>query len=170
MTHLHGVKAIEASGVAVGVQALEGSYGARINGFENGNAEDLSGSTVHASPIMYDINSDGLEEILLATYDGEILFFFQNGSRYFLNMKLPRIQVKRDWYVGLNRNADNGERDVDDDSVQEIVADEQKMQSGTASRRRLMMEHDEFEFFDYDDYDYDYYDHVGYEAYDHSCG
>lgn len=32
-------------------------------------------STVHASPILYDIDKDGVREIALATYNGQILFF-----------------------------------------------------------------------------------------------
>jgi len=42
---------------------------------------DLSGwpafhqSTVHASPLLYDIDKDGVREIALATYNGEVLFF-----------------------------------------------------------------------------------------------
>lgn len=32
-------------------------------------------STVHASPLLYDIDKDGSREIALATYNGEVLFF-----------------------------------------------------------------------------------------------
>ena len=32
-------------------------------------------STVHASPLLYDIDKDGVREIALATYNGEVLFF-----------------------------------------------------------------------------------------------
>jgi hypothetical protein len=30
---------------------------------------------VHASPLLYDIDKDGVREIALATYNGEVLFF-----------------------------------------------------------------------------------------------
>ena len=32
-------------------------------------------SNSHASPLLYDADNDGVEDILVATYDGEILFF-----------------------------------------------------------------------------------------------
>ena len=32
-------------------------------------------STVHASPLLYDIDKDGMREIALGTYNGEVLFF-----------------------------------------------------------------------------------------------
>lgn len=32
-------------------------------------------STVHASPLLFDIDKDGVREIALATYNGEVLFF-----------------------------------------------------------------------------------------------
>ena len=32
-------------------------------------------SMVHASPLLYDIDKDGVREIALATYNGEVLFF-----------------------------------------------------------------------------------------------
>lgn len=35
-------------------------------------------STVHSSALMYDIDKDGIREVALATFNGEVLFF-----RYF---------------------------------------------------------------------------------------
>lgn len=35
-------------------------------------------STVHTSPLLYDIDFDGIQDVLLATYDGEILAFRDN--------------------------------------------------------------------------------------------
>lgn len=32
-------------------------------------------STVHSSPLLFDIDKDGMREIALATYNGEVLFF-----------------------------------------------------------------------------------------------
>lgn len=32
-------------------------------------------STAHTSPLLYDIDLDGVPDIVLATYDGDILFF-----------------------------------------------------------------------------------------------
>ena len=38
---------------------------------------------MHASPLLYDIDKDGVREIALATYNGEVLFF-----RYFFLLVL----------------------------------------------------------------------------------
>ena len=32
-------------------------------------------SKLHASPLLYDVDSDGVQDILVATYDGQILAF-----------------------------------------------------------------------------------------------
>ena len=32
-------------------------------------------STVHASPLLYDFDADGINDVLLATYNGEVLVF-----------------------------------------------------------------------------------------------
>lgn len=32
-------------------------------------------SNVHSSPLLFDIDKDGVREIALATYNGEVLFF-----------------------------------------------------------------------------------------------
>ena len=40
-------------------------------------------STVHASPLLYDIDKDGVREIALATYNGEVLFSGSLFSIYF---------------------------------------------------------------------------------------
>ena len=52
------------------VQVVEGRDGGKLSGFEA-----FFKSSVHASPLLYDIDFDGIQDILVATYDGEILFF-----------------------------------------------------------------------------------------------
>ena len=39
-------------------------------------------SKVHASPLLYDIDSDGVQDILIATYDGQILAFRDTVRRH----------------------------------------------------------------------------------------
>lgn len=51
-------------------QVVEGREGGKLPGFEA-----YFKSTVHASPLLYDVDFDGIQDILVATYDGEILFF-----------------------------------------------------------------------------------------------
>lgn len=51
-------------------QVFEGKDGAKVPGFEA-----FHRSTLHTSPLLYDIDFDGVADIVAATYDGEILFF-----------------------------------------------------------------------------------------------
>lgn len=51
-------------------QVVEGRDGGKVAGFEA-----YFKSQLHASPLLYDIDFDGIQDILVATYDGEILFF-----------------------------------------------------------------------------------------------
>ena len=55
---------------AIAPQVLDGSDGAKAS---DDSWPAFHKSTVHASPIMYDIDFDGVLDILVATYDGEIL-------------------------------------------------------------------------------------------------
>jgi hypothetical protein len=43
-------------------------------------------STVHSSALMYDIDKDGIREVALATFNGEVIFF-----RYIQLFILPFI-------------------------------------------------------------------------------
>jgi len=49
---------------------LEAADGAQASGWPA-----FHKSTVHTSPMLYDLDFDGVQDILLATYDGEILAF-----------------------------------------------------------------------------------------------
>ena len=62
---------------------MEGSNGAKAT-------EDawpsFHSSTVHTSPLTFDFDFDGVQDILLATYDGEILVFKDTVSTtYFVD-------------------------------------------------------------------------------------
>ncbi|XP_024965436.1 protein DEFECTIVE IN EXINE FORMATION 1 isoform X2 [Cynara cardunculus var. scolymus] len=73
-------------------------------------------STVHASPLLYDIDKDGVREIALATYNGEVLFFRTSGYMMSDKLEVPRLKAKRDWYVGLLPDpVDHSHPDVHDD-------------------------------------------------------
>jgi hypothetical protein len=56
-------------------QVFEGRDGAKAPDFEA-----FHHSTAHTSPLLYDADQDGVPDIVLATYDGEILFFKDNVS------------------------------------------------------------------------------------------
>ena len=53
---------------------LEGSDGEKMPGWLA-----FHKSTVHASPLLYDIDKDGVREVALATYNGEVIFFMVSG-------------------------------------------------------------------------------------------
>ena len=62
----------------------------------------FSHSTMHTSPLAFDVDGDGTDEMLLVTFDGEAVFLGEHGlpvrGRGF---KLPKLRVRKDWYVGL---------------------------------------------------------------------
>ncbi len=52
------------------VQVLEAADGAQAAGWPA-----FHKSKVHASPLLHDVDGDGVQDILVATYDGQILAF-----------------------------------------------------------------------------------------------
>lgn len=78
------------------LEVLEGPDGAQAVGWPG-----FHKSTLHTSPMLFDINLDGIREVMLATYDGEVMFFKENGERLATHLTVPRLPVRRDWYVGL---------------------------------------------------------------------
>ena len=93
------------------LEALEGSRGARLPGWPASHH-----STAHTSPLMYDIDFDGVEEAVLATYNGEVLFFADTGRELRQHrLTVPRLRVRRDWYEGLlPDHTDHSRADVGD--------------------------------------------------------
>mgnify|MGYP001807413467 CR=1 FL=1 len=53
------------------LEVLEGPNG----GQAPGGWPAFHASSVHASPLLYDIDFDGVRDVLLATYDGQVLFY-----------------------------------------------------------------------------------------------
>ncbi|XP_022151498.1 protein DEFECTIVE IN EXINE FORMATION 1 isoform X2 [Momordica charantia] len=75
-------------------------------------------STVHASPVLYDIDKDGVREIALATYNGEVLFFRVSGYMMTDKLEIPRRRVRKNWHVSLNPDpVDRSHPDVHDDQL-----------------------------------------------------
>lgn len=95
------------------IEVLDGSDGEKLPGWPASHQ-----STVHSSPLMYDIDKDGVREITLATYNGEILFFRPSGYLMTEKLVLPRERIRKDWYVGIEKDhADRSRPDVHDDSL-----------------------------------------------------
>jgi hypothetical protein len=72
------------------VEVFQGDNGAQAAGFPA-----FHNDKVHASPLMYDIDHDGILDIVIATYSGDILFYQDNGSLLPLKFAVPRLTVKR---------------------------------------------------------------------------
>ncbi|MBA0588146.1 hypothetical protein Gorai_001259, partial [Gossypium raimondii] len=93
------------------LEVLEGSDGDKMPGWPA-----FHQSTVHSSPLLYDIDKDGVREIALATYNGEVLFFRVSGYLMTDKLEVPRRKVRKDWHVGLHPDpVDRSHPDVDDD-------------------------------------------------------
>ncbi|CBI34257.3 unnamed protein product, partial [Vitis vinifera] len=58
-------------------------------------------STVHSGPPLHDIDKDGVREIALATYNGEVLFFGVSGYMVINKLEVLRMRVQKDWYMGF---------------------------------------------------------------------
>lgn len=95
------------------LEVLEGSDGEKMAGWPA-----FHQSTVHSSPLLYDIDKDGVREIALATYNGEVLFFRVSGYMMSDKLEVPRLKMKKDWYVGLVPDpVDRSHPDVHDDLI-----------------------------------------------------
>lgn len=95
------------------LEVLEGSDGEKLPGWPAYHQ-----STVHSSALMYDIDKDGIREVVLATFNGEVLFFRASGFIMGEKLVVPRRRVRKDWFVGLSPDhADRTQNDVHDDSL-----------------------------------------------------
>lgn len=56
-------------------EVLEGPDGAKALGWPG-----FHRSNVHASPLLFDIDMDGIRDVMVVTYDGEVVFFKDNVS------------------------------------------------------------------------------------------
>ncbi|XP_052267793.1 uncharacterized protein LOC127869338 isoform X2 [Dreissena polymorpha] len=57
-------------------------------------------SSIFASPLQYDIDGDGMLDIMFSTSSGELLFYTGNGTAVQGKfMQVPPVYVKQDWYT-----------------------------------------------------------------------
>lgn len=81
------------------VDVLSARDGERLPGFPF----TFGWTTILADPVLYDVDEDGFEEIVVSTMGGEILFISRYGEivpgRTF---KIPRARVPKKWYAGLD--------------------------------------------------------------------
>ena len=117
-------------------------------------------SHVHASPVVVDTTAGGVE-ILLPTYDGEVLFFNRDGSERRKKLTLPPLPVKRNWYVRLAPDhVDHSAPDVGGDTIERFESgfrapdsvnhedarrNDDEQTTNANARRRLLQEETETE-------------------------
>lgn len=85
-----GFKDVVVNAFVHNVEVFQGDNGAQGAGFPAFHTDK-----VHASPLMYDIDHDGVQDILVATYNGDILFYQDNGALMPLKLSVPRLPVSR---------------------------------------------------------------------------
>ena len=63
-------------------------------------------TVVSCGPMAYVVahqRSDGVDDIVVATVEAEIVFLHQNGTPlYGETLKVPELRVKKDWFEGLD--------------------------------------------------------------------
>lgn len=105
------------------LEVLEGADGDKMPGWPA-----FHQSTVHSSPLLFDIDKDGVREIALATYNGVVHFFRVSGYLMTEKLEVPRLKVRKDWYVGLHPDpVDRSHPDVHDDALVKEAAEMEVM-------------------------------------------
>ncbi|XP_052769103.1 uncharacterized protein LOC128209205 isoform X2 [Mya arenaria] len=79
---------------------LEGETGKTILGTKW--PTQMLHTSILASPLQYDIDGDGMLDILISTFSGELIFYTANGSAiHRKSFQLPSAYVKRTWYTDV---------------------------------------------------------------------
>ncbi len=62
----------------------------------------LESSSFHTSPIVHDVNGDGIQDAIVVDYDGGITVtgLIANPERYLQHTQIPRLFVRREWMQG----------------------------------------------------------------------
>lgn len=89
---------------------ISGRSGAIDADFESGSHAHL-----YSSPLLHDIDFDGVLDIMLPNYDGRVEFMKDTGADALYGLTVPRLRVRRGWYEGLR--ADPNDHDHPDVGV-----------------------------------------------------
>ncbi|CAL8462321.1 g1854 [Coccomyxa elongata] len=81
------------------VEVLDGMDGAKAS---DDSWPAFHESFVHTSPLLFDFDEDGILDILIATYNGEVLVIKDTGEVLAEKLVVPRLRVRKDWYKGLD--------------------------------------------------------------------
>lgn len=81
------------------IEALSGADGHELPGWPYA----FSRSSFHSSPLLLDVDRDGTDELLLVSYDAELIVLGANGlPRRGWSSRLPKLRVKKRWFEGLH--------------------------------------------------------------------
>ena len=69
------------------------------------------GGTSHAGAVLWDADADGVRDVVVTTYDAELLFFRDDGSRIQRKLSVPKLRVRKDWFKGLDDTTAGIDRD-----------------------------------------------------------
>ncbi|KAI8106939.1 hypothetical protein M9434_001589 [Picochlorum sp. BPE23] len=121
-----GHKDILVPGLKQSVDLVSGRSGALDTGFEANHK-----SSMYSSPLLYDVDYDGVLDIMLPGYNGRIQFAKDTGADAIYGLIIPRLQVKRDWFEGLNLDPN----DHSNPDVQAVEGDDSGMGERVVTRR-----------------------------------
>jgi hypothetical protein len=63
----------------------------------------MGDTNIYSQPLLYDINEDGVDEMIITTNNGEIVFIDLFGNPLIGQaFKVPKLRVRKDWYTGLD--------------------------------------------------------------------
>jgi hypothetical protein len=80
------------------LDVLEGAHGDHLPGWPF----PLDYSHFHASPLLWDADSDGVSDLLFVSFNGEVIVLQEDGTpMHGHTHRLPELRVRRDWYEGL---------------------------------------------------------------------
>ena len=81
------------------IEAVGGADGHELAGWPY----TFSRSSFHSSPLLLDVDRDGVDEVLLVTFEAELLVLGADGlPRRGTSARLPKLRVKKRWFEGLH--------------------------------------------------------------------
>ncbi|CAM9557532.1 unnamed protein product, partial [Chrysoparadoxa australica] len=98
---LTGTKHIAIATMAHTVELLDAAGGTALYGWP----VSFEGLHFHASPTLFDVNRDGIQDICLASTDGRLLWLEPREFGKFLpdeQLKVPTLQVNQEWFVDID--------------------------------------------------------------------
>jgi len=97
-----------------------------------------SSSFAYTSPIIHDVNGDGIPDAILSDYDGGIyivgLHQGKEGKRWFHKAQVPRIFIRRSWVEARVNETHKELYPENPDEHQEAEVEEGKKNDGSVSR------------------------------------